>query len=496
MARKENINTDFSDVYQEGLLVTALLYCPEAIGEVMKMMPGNYVFQYENIRNIYDCICELYTSGAEVDEMALRFHMARNGKKIELDKSGLSLKFDAMTPSDIESIAIASEGLISLYRRQVAYKMNLKLNASLQNSITDDELATQVFEVYESLTIQGGKTLEKTMSQVMDEMMQDVDRAIDMKSKGKLSGVPTGSDKIDRLTGGWQEDEIIIFGGRPGALKTACAIEAAVSAAEQGYPVGYFSLEMKARKLALRIVSMKTGIPYDKAIKGLLSKEERQQWYECMQQTKKLPIYFYDDVSIADPEKMEVIAVEWARKYKIKLAIVDYLQLLQSKTTRGSRYEQITQVSISLKRIQLRLNIPMIILAQLKRDVDDRPDPRPIETDLKESGQIEQDASTIILLFNPERYRRTKPDLMDEETGKEFERKSFFYYFLKRRSGDPGIRVGRFADPGTNRFADSNIFEATMETVPSIAEQRAFASNRALDTVPYNHFEQTDQLPF
>lgn len=493
-----HVNNNHSDPFQEECLIKALVHSPESIAEVQKIFPGPEVFQNPALRSIYESLCDLYMSSGDVDEMSLTFHMVKNGKKPDLDKSGISLSFDAYTPSSAELIETAAEGLLSLYKKQIVYTMNIQLNARLESSMSDQELTDFVAQIYDTLTIRGGKSLEKNMKQAMLQMMDNIDKAIKLRGEGRISGIPTGSPKLDKETGGWQDEEVIILAGRPGSMKTSCAIEATVAAAEAGFPVGYFSMEMNADKLCPRIVSMKTGIPYSDMIKGWISPDQRKQIETEAANAWKLPIYFYDDVSIQDVHKMEMVATEWCRKKGVKMIVIDYLQYLQIKGVGASRYEQITAVSMAIKRMQRKLGIPFIVPCQLSREVDKRPFPRPQMDDLRESGQIEQDASTIIGLFYPENYKfkRGGKPLTDEEKPNtpEFGSHDYVLYLMKRRNGGPK-RVDRFVDAATSRFSDTDIF--SKPTPAPVTEHQVVIQERKFPDVKHNFEEDPQQaLPF
>lgn len=495
--QQHHVNLNFSDPFQEECLIKALVHSPENIPEVQKVFGNNPVFQNVHLKSIYESLCDLYASSGEVDQMSLTFYLIKSGKKPDIDKSGINFAFDSYTLTVSEQIIDAAEGLLSMYKRHVVYDMNIKLNARLETSMSDQELVDFVGGIYDSLTLSGGKSLEVSMKQAMLSMMNNLDRAIKLKAEGKISGIPTGSDKLDRELGGWQDEEVIILAGRPGQLKTGASLAFTVAAAENGFPVGYFSMEMNADKLCPRIVAMKTNIPYSNIIRGNVTPEERQIVETAAANAWKLPIFFYDDVSIQDVHKMEAVATEWARKKGIKMIVVDYLQYLQIKGVGSGRYEQITAVSMALKRMQRKLGIPFIVPCQLSREVDKRPFPRPQVDDLKESGQIEQDASTIIGLFYPENYKFKnggKAILDEEQGGKEFTKHDYCLYLMKRRSGGL-VRVNRYVDAATGKFSDTNIFSLP-EAIPPTQGQVVIQERKFPDVK--NNFEPDFQesLPF
>lgn len=471
------INKSFADQYQEGMLITALLYAPEMVPEIAKIFPDDPkadFIQYYHNRSIYKSILELYKDGTSIDEMTLRLHMVRQGRKSDLDKSNLSLKFEAMTPSDPDQIKASAEGILSLYRRQSTHKLVLKLYADLEKGeVTDEDIAGSIMRAHQVMTSQGGKSAEKSSAVAARGAAKEIERAIALHRAGKISGVTTGIPKLDRETGGWQKDEVIVLGGRPGMLKTGFALFSMYQAASQSVPCGFFSMEMNAERLNFRLASMQTAIPYKDMIRGKLSDEEFTKTQTALSGIEKLPIWYYDDVSIQNVEKMNMVATEWCRDYGIKAGYIDYLQYLQTLDLKASTREaQVSQCSKAVKSMNRKLEIPLIELVQLSRETEKRADPTPQLSDLRESGQIEADASTVIGLLNPGYYIKDGKPMQDPQTGGEYPLRSYYLNILKARSGGTP-RVEIFADPATNRFAESDNFSGISGFQQEIFEEKA-----------------------
>lgn len=468
----------FFDPEQERMLVTAMVHLPESILEVTKCLPNSEVIQDINIRKIYDVVCEIHMDGNDVSPLSVMQRLISKGDYSIIGKANLSLEFEAMTPSDMEGILATAETVISMSRRQMAYNFSHKLMASLMDEkMTDEQLGEKVFQIYEAITLQGGKSFEKTSKVAADGALRMIDEARKKRRAGGVSGIPTGSNKLDRELGGWQKDEVIILSGRPGTGKTSAALDFTLTAAKFGHPVGFISMEMDAENLNFRLAAAESGVPYSSMIKGDYTDEEWIRIETALAYIGTLPIYYYDDVSVQNVKKMEAVLTEWCRKYGIEMAVIDYIQYLQTDIS-GSSYDKITEVSKSVKRMQRKLKIPFIALAQLSRDTEKRADPRPIMEDLKESGQLEQDASTIIGLFYPEYYIRKGKDVFDETKEGEvpFPDRAYCYYLLKRRSGGHA-RVDRFVHMETNRFSDTmNFDQAEIKFVDDIFKPKGFFS--------------------
>lgn len=228
--------------------------------------------------------------------------------------------------------------------------------------------------------------------------------------------VPTGIDALDRLVAGFGPGELILLGGRPSMGKTGVALSVALNAARAGYGVVIVSLEMTPEAMALRAISEQTArqrnaVAYSSLKRGEMTPDHYRSAIEAGRAVATLPIQFLPR-DFADLGTLAV-GIEQARKLlpndKPMLVIVDYAQLLKSNAK--SRYEQITEISIALKALAMRLEVPVLALSQLSRAVEQRDEKRPMLSDLRESGQLEQDADTIMFCYRDEYYlEREKPE--------------------------------------------------------------------------------------
>ncbi|GAB2784450.1 hypothetical protein GCM10027275_30810 [Rhabdobacter roseus] len=468
----------FVDVYQERLLVTALAHHPAMIAPVQKLLPGTEVFQDEAARICYECISELHREGEIIRPHAVLTRIRARGRFETLKAAKLSLAFDDMAPNKPVEIIDCAEGILSLYRRHKAYELNLTLHQQLSGEASDTELADICQNVHKALTLSGLGKLEKSSKEAAMEALGKVNKSMAARKTGKTVGVPSGSAKLDRYTGGWQEDQLIILAGRPGSGKTSCALDFTLAAARAGHPVGFFS----AANL--------TGIEYRRIRNGEVDLEDYKRIENALAELAKLPIYFFDDTAVKDVHRLEAIASEWRRIHKIELIIIDYIQYLEIKGhTKG--YDRVTEVTKAVKTMQRNLKIPVIALAQLSRATEGRSDPRPKDSDLKESGQLEQDASLIIGLFNPEYYARKNITLYDEQYGEgnkvPFKPGTYCLYLLKNRDGDVG-RADRFADLATGRFSDHSPAFQPLEANSNYSTPMSSEVNLTL--------EKVDDTPF
>ncbi|MSP67355.1 MAG: replicative DNA helicase [Alphaproteobacteria bacterium] len=235
------------------------------------------------------------------------------------------------------------------------------------------------------------------------------------KREGRTSGVATGLLDLDNLVGGLHRSDLIILAGRPSMGKTALATSIAFNAAraranapadaEEGAVVGFFSLEMSSEQLALRMLSEESGVPSERLRLGRMSQDEFNRVVFASQTLEAVP-FFIDDTPALSVGALRARARRLKRQHGLGFVVVDYLQLLRSDTRRGAenRVLEISEITQGLKALAKELNVPVLALSQLSRAVESREDKRPLLSDLRESGAIEQDADVVMMVFREEYY--------------------------------------------------------------------------------------------
>jgi replicative DNA helicase len=301
-------------------------------------------------------------------------------------------------------------------------------------------------------------------------------RAVDSAEKaqlrgGRISGVSTGFADLDSLLGGLQMSDLLILAGRPGMGKTALATNIAFNAARfyaqdmadgvevtRGAPVLFFSLEMAAQQLSARILSEQTEIEMSKIRSGRFSDSEWQRFVHRMQDLSTLPLYI-DDTGGISIAQIAARARRFKREKKIGVIVIDYLQLIEPSRRAENRVQEITEVTKGLKALAKELNVPVLALSQLSRGVDSRDDKRPVLSDLRESGSIEQDADVVMFVYREAYYLKSrKPAEDDPEFAKwseKMERVNHLADLLveKHRHGAT-TRIELFFDDRFTRFKD------------------------------------------
>lgn len=230
-------------------------------------------------------------------------------------------------------------------------------------------------------------------------------------TQGEVIGVPTGFIEVNKITGGWQKSDLIILAARPGMGKTSLALNFCQSALNSQMPVLVFSLEMSKMQLYARMCSQATSIPLEKFLKKTMDEGEKAVFRKESGTLANMPLYI-DDRGGVDIQYIKTKARKEKRDKKIELIVIDYLQLIAVKENKKSTNDQIAEISKGLKNLAKELDIPVICLSQLSRDVEKRPDKRPQLSDLRDSGAIEQDADMVMFIYRPEYY-----GIMDDGAG-------------------------------------------------------------------------------
>ncbi len=282
-----------------------------------------------------------------------------------------------------------------------------------------------------------------SMGEVLDKFFDQIDYL--QQHRGDVVGVATGYSDMDQMTGGLQRSDLIILAARPSMGKTSLALGMAYGAAVvHKRTVGIFSLEMSAEQLVQRILSMETGVDSHRLRLGQIDDNEWDRISRAFGRLSEAPIYV-DDSSSSSIMDVRSKARRLQAEQGLDLIIVDYLQLMSGRRT-DNRVQEISEISRGLKGLARELNVPVVALSQLSRAVESRSDHRPMLSDLRESGSIEQDADIVMFIYREDKY--------EEES----EKKGIAEIIIaKHRNGPVGSVNLRFFDR-TARFADLELY--------------------------------------
>ena len=272
-----------------------------------------------------------------------------------------------------------------------------------------DEAESKIFAIAEqgARGAQGWTAVQPLLTQVVER----IDELYSRENQGEITGVPTGFIDLDRMTSGLQPGDLVIVAGRPSMGKTAFSVNIGENVAiEAGLPVAVFSMEMGGAQLAMRMLGSVGQLDQHRLRTGRLNDEDWPRLTHAIQKMNDAQLYI-DETPALNPIEMRARARRLARQCgKLGLIIVDYLQLMQGSKPGDNRASEISEISRSLKGLAKELQCPVIALSQLNRSLEQRPNKRPVMSDLRESGAIEQDADVIIFLYRDEVYNPDSPD--------------------------------------------------------------------------------------
>ena len=325
-----------------------------------------------------------------------------------LDESGGMRNLAALaenTPSASNIVAYAD-----IVRKRSVLRQLISATSNINSTIFNPEgkSSEEILEIAEQTVFEiaeqedRGRKSYQNISVYTDVVMEKIQTLAE--SESPITGIPTGYHDLDFKTAGFQPSDLIIIAGRPSMGKTALAVNIAENAAiKDKHCIAIFSMEMPAEQLAMRMMSSLANIDQHKVRTGKLDGDDWERFRSTvgmLQETKM----FIDDTPALTPAELRARCRRMSREHGLDLVVLDYLQLMQVPGSRENRNAEISEISRSLKAMARELHIPVIALSQLNRSVDSRQDKRPVMSDLRDSGSLEQDADVIIFIYRDEVY--------------------------------------------------------------------------------------------
>ncbi|MDH5514244.1 MAG: replicative DNA helicase [Gammaproteobacteria bacterium] len=367
-------------------------------------------FYRRNHRLIFRAIAQLAEQGNPLDAVTLSEWLEQNS--LLNDVGGLSAlgMLAQNTPSAANIKAYAAIVRENSVMRQLIDVGNQIANSAYETEGRDsgallDNAEKLVFDIAEQ-----GKRGKRGFRNIRGLLAAAVDR-IDMlfQQDSAITGVSTGFTDLDNMTAGLQPSDLIIVAGRPSMGKTTLAVNFAENAAiKDQVPVAIFSMEMPGEHLALRMMSSLGHIDQHKIRTGKLDDDDWPRLTSAVSLLDGAPI-FIDDTPALTPMELRARARRLKREHNLGLIVIDYLQLMQGSSNRENRATEISEISRNLKALAKELEVPVIALSQLNRSLEQRTDRRPVMSDLRESGAIEQDADVIMFIYRDEVYNEDSP---------------------------------------------------------------------------------------
>jgi replicative DNA helicase len=415
------------NIEAEQALLGAILVNNEALYRVSDFLEPQHFFEPIH-QKIYDLSRTLIRSGKVATPVTLKTFLPA-----DVDIAGLTLgQYLARVAAEATTVINAEDygrtvydlairrDLIRIGEDMVNVAYDAPVDFAPREQIEDAE--RRLYELAETGRYDGGF---KLFSQALTTAVDMAARAY--QRDGRLSGLATGLDDLDRMMGGLQHSDLIILAGRPGMGKTALATNIAYNVARawrgevkpdgrtetvNGGIVGFFSLEMSAEQLATRIIAEQTEIPSSKIRRGGITEADFERIKDVSIELQNLHFYV-DETGGLTVGQLAARARRLKRQRGLDLLVIDYLQLLQGSSRRSAenRVQEITEITTNLKALAKELNVPVLALSQLSRQVESRDDKRPQLSDLRESGSIEQDADVVMFVFREEYYHQMRKPL-------------------------------------------------------------------------------------
>jgi len=392
-----NIPTDIN----EQALLAALIQSPEYYNGLAQIVSAELFTNPANAA-IFAAIAELNDRGHDADQLTIIKHLRGN---TDVTKAG-GARYIAML-SRYASLDAATNYALSMREEYIRRQVGMELT-KLQVSLAEDDLEDTITalnrladSVNAAVDIGSGV---RHIREILSDAMQEAERKHAAVAKGETVGITTGLTDLDRITTGWKGSQLIVVAGRPSMGKSAVMLHFAKSAAKNGVPVCIYSLEMSDISLANRMLIAESGVSADKFRHAQMTEDDWARLERANGALSKLPIYVDGKASV-NMRYIRSNVITKHRKGQCGIVFIDYMGLVETAKVKGkSREQEVAEISRQAKLLAKELDIPVVLLSQLNREVESRRGCVPTLADLRESGAIEQDADIVALLYRPEYY--------------------------------------------------------------------------------------------
>ncbi len=401
------------DVAAEQSVLGAMLLSKDAIGDVAETIRGRDFYRPAH-EIIYEAILNLYGRGEPADAITVADELTKRG---EIGRAGGHMYLhDLLATVSIASNASYYAEIVhekAILRRLVEAAMKIsQLGYSGHGDVAGivDAAQQAVYEVADGKTSDDYQPLSALVESALDEIEA-------LAAHGVMSGVPTGIADLDELTNGLHPGQMIIVAARPGMGKSTLGLDFARAASiKNGLCSAFFSLEMTKSEIVMRLISAEAQVPLNEIRKGHLNEESWRRIAQKTAEVSSAPL-FIDDSPNQTMMEIRAKARRLKQRHDLKLVIVDYMQLMSSGKKVESRQLEVSEFSRQMKLLAKELEVPVVALSQLNRGPEQRTDKKPMLSDLRESGSLEQDADVVVLLhrddmYNPASERSGEADLI------------------------------------------------------------------------------------
>ncbi|EIJ39203.1 replicative DNA helicase [Galbibacter orientalis] len=441
----------------EEAVLGAMMIDKKGVDEIIDILHPD-AFYKDGHKYIYEAVVQLFETSEPIDLLTVSAQLKKN-KRLEAVGGDFYLIQLTKKVSSSAHIEFHARIILQKYIQRSLIKISSEIIEEAYDEGTDvfDLLDNAEAKLYE--VTQGN--IKKSSETAQSLVIQAKKKIEEISNKEGLSGIPSGFDKLDKLTSGWQPSDLIIVAARPGMGKTALTLSMARNiAVNSNIPVAFFSLEMSSVQLITRLISSETGLSSEKLRTGKLEKHEWEQLNVKVKSLETAPL-FIDDTPSLSIFDLRAKARRLASQHGIKMIIIDYLQLMTAGGSQkgGNREQEISTISRNLKALAKELSVPVIALSQLSRAVETRGgSKRPLLSDLRESGAIEQDADIVSFIYRPEYY---KIEEWDDDERSPTQGQGEFIVAKHRNGGLENIRLKFIGQLG--KFDNLDDFDSPFE---------------------------------
>ncbi len=409
IAKYDMLNMPYSPEAEQSVL-GAILLDSECINLVAEILPKADYFHMPSNKMIYSAMLEMFSDGKNIDVVTLMNHLEndRDFDK-ELDRNYLlSVAQSVPSVSNVQSYAYIVRDKYDLKNLILTARGILDEAGESGKSSTEllDLAEQRIFDIRNGKNIQGLQRVNEIIIQTLDRL-----DALNSEDSDLYKGIPTGISDLDNVITGLNRSDLILLAARPGMGKTSFALNMASHAAQNGqFKVAFFSLEMTKEQLVSRLIASQAMVDGTKLRTGQLDEDEWTRIIEASDVLSNVELYLDDTPRITVPE----MKAKLRRLKNVDAVFIDYLQLMGSSRRIENRVQEISEITRSLKIMAKELNVPVVLLSQLSRASEQRTEHRPMLSDLRDSGSIEQDADIVLFLFRESYYNQNNTEI-DED---------------------------------------------------------------------------------
>ncbi|WP_372444771.1 replicative DNA helicase [Crossiella equi] len=396
------------DLAAEQSVLGGMLLSKDAIADVVEAVRPNDFYRPAH-QSIYECILDLYTRGEPADAITVSAELERRGELLRVGGAPYMHTLIATVPTAANAgyyAEIVAEKAVLRRLIEAGTKIvQLGHNGSEGADVTEvvDRAQAAIYEVTERRTTEDYSALEDLLQPTMDEIDAIASRG------GNALGVPTGFIDLDSLTNGLHPGQMIIVAARPGVGKSTLGLDFARSASiKHGMTSVIFSLEMSKTEIVMRMLSAEARIRLADMRGGKMSDDDWTRLARRMSEISEAPLFIDDSPNMTMME-IRAKARRLKQRHDLKLIVLDYMQLMTSGKKVESRQQEVSEFSRNLKLLAKELQVPLVAMSQLNRGPEQRTDKRPMLSDLRESGSLEQDADMVMLIHRPDAWERDDP---------------------------------------------------------------------------------------